>query len=182
MDKGSKEFYNKTVVPGLLKDLGVKSPMSVPRLKKITLNMGIGEAKNNKNLITEGIKALEKIAGQKAVATISTKDISAFKIRKDLAIGAMVTLRRERMFSFLTRLLNVYLPRVKDFHGVSRKSFDAQGNYTIGINDSRVFPELGLSSTVKGMSITFVLNTRSSEDSQKMLELLGVPFRKIKVN
>jgi large subunit ribosomal protein L5 len=178
MDKGSKEFYSKTVVPGLLKQLNVKSPMSVPRLKKITLNLGIGEAKNNKNLITEGVKALEKVTGQKPVSTLSTKDIAAFKIRKNLAIGAMVTLRRERMFSFLTRLINVYLPRVKDFRGLSRKSFDAQGNYSIGINDSRVFPELGLQSSVRGMSITFVLETRSGEDSQKMLELLGLPFRK----
>ncbi|MBN8215906.1 MAG: 50S ribosomal protein L5 [Spirochaetes bacterium] len=178
MVKGSKEHYQQQVVAELMKAFSAKSPMAVPRLKHITLNMGLGAAKENKNIITEGLKALGSVAGQKAVPTLSKKDIAQFKIRKDLAIGAMVTLRKERMWSFMGRLVNVYLPRVKDFKGLSKKAFDAQGNYSIGINDARVFPELGAQATVKGMSVTLVIRSDSSEKSQKMLELMGLPFRK----
>lgn len=180
MIRGSKEYFQKNGLPKLMEELGTKSPMSVPRLKKVTLNMGLGEAKNNKNLVTEGLKSLTLVAGQKAVPTAAKIAIAGFKIREGLQIGAMTTLRRERMYSFISRLVNVYLPRVKDFHGLSPKSFDGRGNYSIGINDPRVFPELGATSQVRGLSITFVTGSGSDQKSLKMLEHLGLPFAKKK--
>lgn len=179
MLKGSKEYYLKQAIPQLKEKFQISSSMEVPRLEKIILNMGLGEAKNNKNVLTEGIDALSLIAGQRAVPTVAKKSIAGFKIREGLAIGAMVTLRSHRMYIFLSKLINVSLPRVKDFHGISRKSFDKRGSFTMGVNDFKVFPETSTmhNSTLKGMSIVFVSSIKDDKIAEGLLESMGFPFK-----
>jgi large subunit ribosomal protein L5 len=180
MLKGSKEYYLKTVVSKLMEDFKFRSIMEVPRLEKIVMNMGLGEAKNNKNILLEGVKALTLIAGQKAVSTLAKKSIAGFKIRDKMPIGAMVTLRGKRMYSFLTKFINVSLPRIKDFHGIKRKGFDSRGSFTLGIKDFKIFPETSNmhSSLLKGMSIVLVSSVNDDYKMEKLLEYLGFPFVK----
>ena len=176
--KGSCEHYLKEVVPVLKKEFGFGSIMEVPVLKKIVVNMGLGETKNNKAVLTDGLKALTILAGQKPVSTRAKKAIAGFKIREGMDIGAMVTLRNVRMYDFLQRLIHIALPRVKDFHGIKRKGFDRRGNFTLGIKDSSIFPELSSATSVTtgGLSITFVTSAANDKHSLRLLELMGIPF------
>lgn len=178
--KGTLEYYRNDVVSAIQSELDLKNVMQVPHLEKITINIGAGEAKNNKNLIPEAVEILGKITGQKAISTIAKNSVAGFKIREDMPIGAKVTLRDKKMWDFLARLVHVYIPRIRDFHGISPKSFDGQGNYSLGINDTRVFPELGVnvSPQISGFSITFGTSGHDKEASFMLLEKLGLPFRK----
>ena len=173
-----KEKYLKDVVPALKDKFQYKSIMQVPKIQKICINKGIGAAVADKKLIDVGVEELSTITGQKAVATRSKKDISNFKLRNDQAIGAKVTLRGERMYEFLDRLVTVALPRVRDFKGVSDKGFDGRGNYTLGVKEQIIFPEISIDKVQKinGMDITFVTNAGSDEESYELLKALGMPF------
>jgi len=173
-----KEKYLKDVVPALKDKFQYKSVMQVPKIQKICINKGIGAAVADKKLIDVGVEELSTITGQKAVATRSKKDISNFKLRNNQAIGAKVTLRGERMYEFLDRLVTVALPRVRDFKGVSDKGFDGRGNYTLGVKEQIIFPEISIDKVQKinGMDITFVTNASSDEESYELLKALGMPF------
>jgi Ribosomal protein L5 len=173
-----KEKYLKEIVPGLKQKFQYKSVMQVPKIEKICINKGIGAAVADKKLIDVGVEELSTISGQKAVATRSKKDISNFKLRSDQAIGAKVTLRGDRMYEFLDRLMNVALPRVRDFKGVSDKGFDGRGNYTLGVKEQIIFPEISIDkvSKINGMDITFVTSAQSDEESYELLKALGMPF------
>ncbi len=173
-----KEKYLKEIVPGLKDKFQYKSVMQVPKIEKICINKGIGAAVADKKLIDVGLKEISTISGQKAVATRSKKDISNFKLRFDQAIGARVTLRGDRMYEFLDRLMNVALPRVRDFKGVSDKGFDGRGNYTLGVKEQIIFPEISIDkvSKINGMDITFVTSAASDEESYALLKALGMPF------
>ena len=175
-----QESFNKEIKPKLKEKLGLKSIMEVPLLEKITVNAGLGESKNNKNLIGDGIKALEKITGQKPVATLAKKSVAGFKLREEMPIGVKVTVRGKKMYDLLGRLNHVYIPRVRDFHGVSVKSFDGRGNYTLGLNDMRIFPEItgNLADNVPGVSMTFVTSTDDNAKAKELLTALGLPFAK----
>jgi large subunit ribosomal protein L5 len=173
-----KEKYLKEIVPALKEKFQYKSVMQVPKIEKISINKGIGAAVADKKLIDIGVEELTTITGQKAVATRSKKDISNFKLRSDQAIGAKVTLRGDRMYEFLDRLMNVALPRVRDFKGVSDKGFDGRGNYTLGVKEQIIFPEISIEkvSKINGMDITFVTSASSDEESYELLKALGMPF------
>lgn len=173
-----KEKYLKDVVPVLKDKFQYQSIMQVPKIQKICINKGIGAAVADKKLIDVGIEELTTISGQKAVATRSKKDISNFKLRNNQAIGAKVTLRGERMYEFLDRLVSVALPRVRDFKGVSDKGFDGRGNYTLGVKEQIIFPEISIDKVQKinGMDITFVTSAASDEESYELLKALGMPF------
>ena len=173
-----KEKYLKDVVPVLKDKFQYQSIMQVPKIQKICINKGIGAAVADKKLIDIGVEELSTISGQKAVATRSKKDISNFKLRVDQAIGAKVTLRGERMYEFLDRLVSVALPRVRDFKGVSDKGFDGRGNYTLGVKEQIIFPEISIEKVQKinGMDITFVTNANTDEESYELLKALGMPF------
>jgi len=173
-----KEKYLKDVVPALKDKFQYKSVMQVPKIQKICINKGIGAAVADKKLIDVGVEELSTITGQKAVATRSKKDISNFKLRNNQAIGAKVTLRGERMYEFLDRLVTVALPRVRDFKGVSDKGFDGRGNYTLGVKEQIIFPEISIDKVQKinGMDITFVTNAGTDEESYELLKALGMPF------
>jgi large subunit ribosomal protein L5 len=173
-----KEKYLKEIVPALKQKFQYKSVMQVPKIEKISINKGIGAAVADKKLIDIGVEELTTITGQKAVATRSKKDISNFKLRNDQAIGAKVTLRGDRMYEFLDRLMNVALPRVRDFKGVSDKGFDGRGNYTLGVKEQIIFPEISIDKVTKinGMDITFVTSAASDEESYELLKALGMPF------
>ena len=173
-----KEKYLTTIVPGLKEKFQYKSVMQVPKVEKICINKGIGAAVADKKLIDVGVEELTTISGQKAVATRSKKDISNFKLRSDQAIGAKVTLRGDRMYEFMDRLMNVALPRVRDFKGVSDKGFDGRGNYTLGVKEQIIFPEISIDkvSKINGMDITFVTSAASDEESYELLKALGMPF------
>jgi large subunit ribosomal protein L5 len=173
-----KEKYLKDVVPALKDKFQYKSVMQVPKIQKICINKGIGAAVADKKLIDVGVEELSTITGQKAVATRSKKDISNFKLRNNQAIGAKVTLRGERMYEFLDRLVTVALPRVRDFKGVSDKGFDGRGNYTLGVKEQIIFPEISIDKVQKinGMDITFVTSAGSDEESYELLKALGMPF------
>jgi large subunit ribosomal protein L5 len=173
-----KEKYLKDVVPALKDKFQYDSVMQVPKIQKICINKGIGAAVADKKLIDVGVEELSTISGQKAVATRSKKDISNFKLRNDQAIGARVTLRGERMYEFLDRLVTVALPRVRDFKGVSDKGFDGRGNYTLGVKEQIIFPEISIDKVQKinGMDITFVTTAKSDEESYELLKALGMPF------
>ena len=175
-----QQIYREKIVPELVKKFGYKSVMEVPRLSKITLNMGVSEAVSDKKVMDHAVGDLTKISGQKPVVTKSRKAIAAFKIRENVPIGAMVTLRGVRMYEFLDRFVTIALPRVRDFRGVSTRSFDGRGNYTLGITDSLIFPELGASKVerIKGMNITIVTTALSDNESRALLAALGMPFRK----
>jgi large subunit ribosomal protein L5 len=173
-----KEKYLKEIVPALKEKFQYKSVMQVPKIEKISINKGIGAAVADKKLIDVGVEELTTITGQKAVATRSKKDISNFKLRSDQAIGAKVTLRGDRMYEFMDRLMNVALPRVRDFKGVSDKGFDGRGNYTLGVKEQIIFPEISIDkvSKINGMDITFVTSASSDEESYELLKAMGMPF------
>lgn len=175
-----KEKYQKEVVPALLKKFGYKNPMQVPRLKKIVLNMGLGKAVSEPKVVDFAAGEMGKITGQKPVLTRAKKAISNFKLRKGLPIGCMVTMRKDRMYEFFDRLCNVALPRVRDFRGVSNKAFDDRGNYTLGLKEHTIFPEVDFDKveTQMGMNITIVTTAKNKEEGMELLTLLGLPFRK----
>ena len=177
-----KTKYNSEVVPALQKRFNYKSSMQVPRLEKIAINRGVNGAVNDKKLIDIAIDELTTISGQKAVATMSKKDISNFKLRKHMPIGAKVTLRGEKMYEFLDRLIAVALPRVRDFKGVNEKSFDGRGNYTMGVTEQIIFPEIDIDKVnrITGMDITFVTTAQTDEEAYELLKELGMPFKNVK--
>ena len=174
-----KEKYLTEIKPALQKELGLENPMAVPKLVKIVLNMGLGEATQNSKLLDPLVADLGSIAGQKPVTTRAKKSIAAFKVREGMPIGAMVTLRGEVMYEFLDRLISVGLPRVRDFRGVSTKSFDGRGNYTLGMRDQLIFPEIDYSKVekLKGMNITIVTTAADDNQARALLKQFGVPFR-----
>jgi large subunit ribosomal protein L5 len=176
------EKYKKEVVPALMKKFSYTSVMQAPKLEKICLNRGINGAVSDKKLVDITIEELTTITGQKAVSTISKKDISNFKLRKGLPIGARVTLRGEKMYEFLDRLVAAALPRVRDFKGVSEKAFDGRGNYTMGITEQIIFPEVDIDKVNKitGMDITFVTTAKTNEEAYELLKELGMPFKNAK--
>jgi large subunit ribosomal protein L5 len=177
-----QEKYQKEVVSSLKKKFGYKTVMQVPRLEKICLNQGVNGAVADKKLIDTAVGEMTAISGQQAVATLSKKDISNFKLRKSMPIGAKVTLRGVKMYEFLDRLISVSLPRVRDFKGVSEKAFDGRGNYTLGITEQIIFPEIDIDkvSKMNGMDITFVTSAGSNEEAYELLKELGIPFRNAK--
>jgi large subunit ribosomal protein L5 len=172
--------YKKDVVPALVKKFNYTSVMQAPKLEKICLNRGVNGAVNDKKLIDITLEELSTITGQKAVATMSKKDISNFKLRKDMPIGARVTLRGDKMFEFLDRLIAVALPRVRDFKGVNEKSFDGRGNYTMGVTEQIIFPEIDIDKVnrITGLDITFVTTANTDEEAYELLKELGMPFTK----
>jgi large subunit ribosomal protein L5 len=174
-----KEMYFKEVVPALMKTFGYKNRMQVPKLEKITLNMGLGEAVQNVKILDSAVEELSLIAGQKAVITRARRSIAAFKLREGMPIGVTVTLRRDRMMEFFDKLVNIALPRVRDFRGVSGKAFDGRGNYSLGIREQIIFPEINLDKIdkVKGLNISIVTTAKTDEEGKELLRLLGVPFR-----
>ncbi len=174
------EFYKKDIVPALTKTFNYKSIMQVPKLDKIVINMGVGAAVADQKIMEEAVKVLETIAGQKVSVRKSKKDISNFKLRVNTNIGAMVTLRKERMYEFLDRLINVALPRVRDFKGLSDKSFDGRGNYTLGVKEQIIFPEINADkiTRVMGMDITLVTSANTDNEAFELLKAFGIPFRK----
>src|SRR5689334_9682472 len=171
--------FDKEISPALLKELDLKNSNAVPRLNKIVVNMGVGEATQNAKILDPAVHELGQITGQKPVTTRAKKSIAAFKVREGQAIGAMVTLRGDRMYEFLDRLVNVVLPRVRDFKGVSTKSFDGRGNYTLGLHDQLIFPEIDYSRVdkAKGMNVTIVTTAQTDEQARVLLKQLGMPFR-----
>ncbi|HUU15271.1 MAG TPA: 50S ribosomal protein L5 [Terriglobia bacterium] len=174
-----KERYRNEVVPALMKELGRENPMAIPRLRKIVVNMGLGEAIQNAKLLDAAAQELGQICGQKPVITRARKSIANFKLRKNMPIGVMVTLRGDRMYEFIDRLMNVALPRVRDFRGLSTRSFDGRGSYTLGLRDELVFPEIDYSKVekIKGMNISIVTDARTDADALALLRHLGMPFR-----
>lgn len=177
-----RKHYEENVVPALKKQFSFKSSMQVPRLKKIAINQGVGAATADKKLIDTSISEISAIAGQRAVSTKSKKDISNFKLRVNTPIGVRVTLRGERMYEFLDRFISVALPRVRDFKGVNDKSFDGRGNYTLGVTEHIIFPEIDIDKITKmnGMDITFVTSTNDDNEAKALLTELGIPFKKDK--
>jgi large subunit ribosomal protein L5 len=173
------EKYKKEAVPALMKEYGITNVNAVPRLVKVVVNMGLGEATQNAKIIDPAVAELAQITGQKPVITKAKKSIAQFKVREGQAIGAMVTLRGGHMYEFLDRLINVALPRVRDFKGVSGKSFDGRGNYTLGLHDQLIFPEIDYSKVekLKGMNVTIVTTATEDAKARSLLKLLGVPFR-----
>jgi len=174
--------YRQEVVPALVKKFSYKTVMQTPKLEKICINRGVNGAVNDKKLIDIAIGELEQITAQKAIPTLSKKDISNFKLRKGVPIGAKVTLRGEKMYEFLDRLVSVALPRVRDFKGISDKAFDGRGNYTLGISEQIIFPEIDIDkvSKITGMDITFVTTAQSNEEAYELLKELGLPFKNTK--
>ena len=173
-----KEHYRKNVIPALMKEFGYKNVMAVPRLEKITINMGLGEATQNPKILDSAVDELAQITGQKPVITRARKSISAFKVRKGMTIGCMVTLRGDRMYEFFDRLVNLALPRVRDFRGVSTRSFDGRGNYTLGIRDQLIFPEIDYNKVdkLKGMNICITTTAKTDAEALSLLRQLGMPF------
>ena len=174
-----KEKYDGDVLPALRKEFGYGNVMAVPRITKIIVNMGLGEGTQNAKIVDTGAEEIGKITGQKAKVTRATKSIAQFKVRKAMAVGAMVTLRGERMYEFLDRLISIALPRVRDFRGVSAKGFDGRGNYTLGLRDQLMFPEIDYMKVDKGrgMNISVVTTAKTDEEARRLLQLLGMPFR-----
>ncbi|HEY0078592.1 MAG TPA: 50S ribosomal protein L5 [Pyrinomonadaceae bacterium] len=174
-----KERYRNEIAPALAKEFNITNPMATPRLEKIVINMGMGEAISNAKIIDTAADELTAIAGQKPVTTRAKKSIAAFKLRQGMPIGTMVTLRGDRMYEFLDRLVSVALPRVRDFRGVSPKAFDGRGNYTLGIRDQLIFPEIDFNKVDKtrGMNISIVTTARNDEQARALLKALGMPFR-----
>jgi large subunit ribosomal protein L5 len=174
-----KDRYLKEVVPALRKEFGYANVMAVPKIQKVVVNMGLGEGTQNAKIVDTGAEELGKITGQKAAITRSKKSISQFKVRRNMPIGAMVTLRGQRMYEFVDRLIAIALPRVRDFRGVSGKGFDGRGNYTLGLRDQLLFPEIDYLKVDKarGMNISFVTTARTDEEARRLLQLIGMPFR-----
>jgi large subunit ribosomal protein L5 len=177
-----KERYYKEIVPALKEKFGYKSIMEVPKIEKISINKGIGDAVADKKLIDSGIEELTAITGQKAVPTIARKSVSNFKLREGMPIGARVTLRSDRMYEFLDRLMTIALPRVRDFRGIRDKGFDGNGNYTLGIKEQIIFPEISIDkvSRLSGMDVTFVTSAKTDEESYELLRAFGLPFANTK--
>ena len=174
-----REKYLKDVVPALKKEFGYSNVMAIPRITKVVVNMGLGEATQNAKLIDTASDELGRITGQKAAVRRAKKSIAAFKVREGMPIGAMVTLRGERMYEFLDRLVSVALPRVRDFRGISPRGFDGRGNYTLGLRDQIIFPEIDYMKVDKarGMNVSVVTTARTDEEARKLLQLIGLPFR-----
>ncbi len=174
-----KQRFEKEVLPALMQEFGYKNPMQVPRLDKIVVNMGLGEAINNGKILDASVEQLTSITGQKPVVTKARKSIANFKLRQGQSIGAMVTLRGERAYEFLDRLVSIALPRVRDFKGVSPKAFDGKGNYTLGVKEQIIFPEINYDKVekIKGLNITVVTTARNDEEGRALLRHLGMPFR-----
>ncbi len=174
-----KEKYHSSIKQALQKDLGVSNEMAVPKLEKIVINMGLGEATQNVKIMDPLLADLASIAGQKPVITKAKKSIAAFKLREGMPIGAMVTLRGDKMYEFLDRLISVALPRVRDFRGVSSKSFDGRGNYTLGLRDQLIFPEIDYAKVdkIKGMNVTIVTTAKDDDGARELLKSFGMPFR-----
>ena len=174
-----REKFRKDIAPALQKELELKNPMAVPRLHKIVVNMGVGEATQNAKVLDPAVAELGQITGQRPVVTKAKKSIAAFKVREGMPIGAMVTLRGNRMYEFLDRLINVVLPRVRDFRGVSTKSFDGRGNYTLGLRDQLIFPEIDYAKVdkLKGMNVTIVTTAKNDNEARALLKSFGMPFR-----
>ena len=174
-----KEHYQKEVRKKLQDEFGIKNPMAVPKIEKVVVNMGMGEAISNSKILDSAVDELTIIAGQKPVVTKAKKSIASFKLREGMSIGTRVTLRGDKMYEFLDRLINIALPRVRDFRGVPTKSFDGRGNYTLGIREQIIFPEINYDQIekVKGLNITFVTTARNDEHAMALLKHLGMPFR-----
>jgi len=174
-----KERYQKDVIPALQKEFGYKNVMAVPKVRKVVVNMGLGEATANAKIVDTGADELARITGQKPVTRRAKKSIAAFKVRKGMPIGTMVTLRGERMWEFLDRLMNIALPRVRDFKGVSPRGFDGRGNYTLGLRDQLLFPEIDYMKVDKarGMNVSVVTTAKTDEEAKKLLQYIGMPFR-----
>jgi large subunit ribosomal protein L5 len=174
-----KDKYKNEIGPALAKEFDIKNPMAVPRIDKVVVNMGLGEASGNSKILDVATDELKAITGQKPVITKAKKSIAAFKLRQGMNIGSMVTLRGERMYEFLDRLISVALPRVRDFRGVSAKAFDGRGNYTLGVREQLIFPEIDFNKVDKtrGMNITIVTTARTDDQARSLLRALGMPFR-----
>jgi large subunit ribosomal protein L5 len=174
-----KERYQKEVAPAIAKEFGIKNPMAIPRVQKVVLNMGMGEAIANSKILDTAADELRSITGQKPVITKAKKSIASFKLRQAMPIGVMVTLRGDRMYEFLDRLVSIALPRVRDFRGVSPKAFDGRGNYTIGVREQLIFPEIDFNKVdkLRGMNISIVTTARNDEQARALLKGLGMPFR-----
>lgn len=174
-----KQRYKDEIVKQLMDKFGYKSVMEVPELKKVTINQGVNGAVSDKKLVDTAIEEMTDIAGQKAVPTKARKAISSFHLRENMPIGARVTLRRNRMYEFLDRFISISLPRVRDFQGIPAKSFDGQGNYSVGINEQIIFPEINIDKVtrINGMDITFVTSAKTDEEAKELLRLLGLPFK-----
>lgn len=175
-----KDFYNNQIVPNLMKKFKYSSKMAVPNLNKIVINIGVSDAVNNQKFIDDSMKELELITGQHPIITYAKKSIASFKLRAGQAIGCKVTLRREKMYDFFDKLINIVLPRVKDFRGLDLKSFDGNGNYSLGIKEQLIFPEIDYDKTskIRGMDIAIVTTARTDDEAKELLNEFGVPFRK----
>lgn len=175
-----QQYYRETVVPQLKQQLGIDNPMEIPRITKITLNMGVGEAVNDKKIIQKAVDDMTLIAGQKATITLSRKSVASFKIRDGYPIGCKVTLRRERMYEFLDRLISIAIPRIRDFRGLNGKAFDGRGNYNMGVQEQIVFPEVDYDSvdSVRGMDISITTTAMTDEQGRALLDAFNFPFRK----
>lgn len=174
-----QEIYKKEIVPKLMEQLGLKNPMAVPRITKVTINMGVGEALADKKVLDSALSDLTKIAGQKPVPTRARISVASFKVRDGVAIGCKVTLRNERMYEFLDRLINVAMPRIRDFRGVSRRSFDGRGNYNLGVKEQIIFPEINFDSVdaIRGMDIAITTTARNDDQGRALLEAFKFPLR-----
>jgi large subunit ribosomal protein L5 len=174
-----RDKYQKDVVPALRKEFGYKNVMAVPRIQKVVVNMGLGEATSNAKIVDTGADELARITGQKPVTRRAKKSIAAFKVRRGMPIATMVTLRGDRMWEFLDRLMNIALPRVRDFKGVSPRGFDGRGNYTLGLRDQLIFPEIDYMKVDKGrgMNVSVVTTAKTDEEARKLLQFIGMPFR-----
>ena len=174
-----KEKYINEAVPALQQKFGYKNVMEIPKLSKIVINMGLGDCKDNPKALEAAVKELEAIAGQKAITTKAKKSIANFKLREGMNIGAKVTLRGERMYEFMDKLMNIALPRVRDFHGVSDKAFDGRGNYALGVREQLIFPEIEYDKVekIRGMEMCFVTTAKTDEEAKELLRLLGMPFQ-----
>ena len=174
-----KDRYKQEIAPALAKDFGIENPMAVPRIEKVVVNMGVGEAIGNAKVLDTAVDELRAITGQKPVVTKAKKSIASFKLRQGMNIGAMVTLRGDRMYEFLDRLISVALPRVRDFRGISAKAFDGRGNYTLGVREQLIFPEIDFNKVDKtrGMNISIVTTAKTDEQARALLKAIGMPFR-----
>ncbi|MBN2255990.1 MAG: 50S ribosomal protein L5 [Deltaproteobacteria bacterium] len=174
-----KEYFRKEVIPALMKEFNYKNTMQVPKMEKIVVNMGLGEATQNIKILDNAAEELAVIVGQKPVITKARKSIATFKVRKGMSIGCSVTLRSDRMYEFFDRLVNVAIPRIRDFRGISPRSFDGRGNFSLGVREQFIFPEIEYDKIdkVRGMNITIVTSARSDDEARQLLRLMGVPFR-----
>ncbi len=177
---GLKDVYEKECIPALMKEFSYKNPMQVPRIEKVVLNMGLGEAVQNPKVIDSAVEELSLIAGQRAVVTRAKRSIAGFKLREGMPIGCRVTLRKDRMYDFLAKLINIALPRVRDFRGVSRKAFDGRGNYAMGVREHIIFPEIDYDKIdkIKGLNIVITTTAKTDDEGRFLLQQLGMPFAK----